>query len=62
MSAGLQTDIWVLDFAKAFNKVGHRRLIEKLRCYGVDGDTNQWIQGFLSNRKQRVVVEGHWRM
>ena len=58
MSAGIQTDICVLDFVKAFNKVGHRRLIAKLRCYGVEGDTNQSIQGFLSNRKQRVVVEG----
>jgi len=57
-SAGIQTDICVLDFVKAFDKLGHRRLIEKLRCYEVDGDTNRWIQGFLSNRKQRVVVEG----
>jgi len=40
MSAGLQTDICVLDFTKAFDKVGHQRLIEKLKCYGVDGDTN----------------------
>jgi len=23
----------------------------------VDGDSNRWIQEFLSNRKQRVVVE-----
>jgi len=40
--------ICVLDFAKAFDRVGHRRLIEKLRCYGVDGDTNRWIQGCIA--------------
>ena len=58
MAAGLQTDVCILDFAKAFDKVGHRRLVEKLKWYGIDGTANRWIQSFLSGRKQRVVVEG----
>ena len=41
MRLGLQTDICVLDFSKAFDKVGHRRLVEKLRMYG---ETNTWIE------------------
>jgi len=31
MQSGLQTDVCVLDFSKAFDKVGHRRLTEKLK-------------------------------
>ena len=58
MQLGLQTDICVLDFSKAFDKVGHRRLVEKLRMYGIDGETNTWIENFLSNRSQSVLVEG----
>ena len=58
MQAGLQTDVCVLDFAKAFDKVSHQRLVHKLRWYGIDGPTNRWISSFLSDRKQRVVVEG----
>ena len=58
MQAGLQTDVCVLDFAKAFDKVSHRRLVYKLCWYGIDRPKNRWISSFLSNRKQRVVVEG----
>ena len=58
MQLGLQTDICVLDFSKAFDKVGHRRLVEKLRMYGIDGETNTWIGNFLSERSQSVLAEG----
>ena len=34
MNNGKQTDVIVMDFAKAFDKVGHRRLIEKMKYYG----------------------------
>jgi len=54
----LQTDVCILDFAKAFDKVGHRRLVEKLKWYGIDGAVNTWIKSFLNCRTQRVVVEG----
>ena len=37
MENGLQTDICILDFSKAFDKVGHRRLLEKLKWYGMGG-------------------------
>ena len=58
MQNGLQTDVCVLDFSKAFDKVGHRRLLEKLRWYGIKGQTNKWIESFLTDRTQAVVVEG----
>ncbi len=47
-----------MDFSKAFDKVAHRRLIHKLSVYGVTGKTLDWVQGWLSGRRQRVVVDG----
>ena len=44
--------------AKAFDKVGHRRLLKKLEHYGIRGPTNRWINSFLSKRTQTVVFEG----
>ena len=55
---GLQTDLLVMDFSKAVDKVSHARLVKKLEYYGVRGKTNNWIENFLGNRKQSVVVEG----
>ena len=53
-----QTDCAILDFSKAFDKVPHQRLRHKLQFYGIRNNTQQWIMSFLSNRKQRVVVDG----
>ncbi len=38
------------------DKVGHKRLVEKMKYYGVQG-TNTWIESFLADRKQ-VVLDG----
>jgi hypothetical protein len=43
MDSKMQTDMIVLDFAKAFDKVSHPRLLHKLRHYGIKGKNNQWI-------------------
>ena len=53
-----QTDVLMLDFSKAFDTVPHRRLLSKLKFYGINGKTAGWIKAFLSNRKQSVVVNG----
>ena len=45
-------------FAKAFDKVGHKRLLEKLTWYGISGRTNRWIKSFLTERSQSVVLDG----
>jgi hypothetical protein len=58
MDSRIQTDVVVMDFSKAFEKVGHKRLLHKLQGYGICGKTNKWIKAFLNNRKQQVVVEG----
>jgi hypothetical protein len=47
-----------LDFAKAFDKVPTERLLEKLRAHGVRGNLLQWIRNWLTDREQRVVLNG----
>ena len=58
MSEGKQTDILVMDFSKAFDKVSHSLLVHKLDHYGIRGDLNRWVLNFLSHRQQAVVVDG----
>ena len=53
-----QTDVLIMDFAKAFDKVCHSHLVHKLHHYGIRGKVNRWIKNWLTNRKQCVVVEG----
>ena len=48
----------ILDFSKAFDVVPHQRLLIKLDHYGIRGNTKRWIQNFLTDRQQRVVVNG----
>ena len=47
-----------IDFAKAFEKVPHRRLLHKLEYYGIRGSTHKWINSWLSGRTQQVVLDG----
>ena len=56
--AKTQTDVVVLDFSKAFDVLPHQRLLHKLDHYGIRGTTLNWIQNFLTNRTQKVVVDG----
>ena len=51
-------DILYLDFKKAFDKVPHKRLLTKVRALGVSGRTAEWIEHWLSDRRQRVVING----
>ena len=51
MQMGKQTYIILLDFSKAFEKVAHEKLLQKLHFYGIRGDTLKLIKGFLDNRK-----------
>ena len=45
---GCTVDVGILDFSKAFDTVPHRRLINKLRIYGIRGVVSSWIEAFLS--------------
>ena len=47
-----------LDFAKAFDKVPHERLLLKLKSMGRHEQVKLWIAAWLRDRQQRVVVNG----
>ena len=47
-----------MDYMKAFDSVPHRRLLLKLSSSGVKANVLSWVKDFLSNRKQRVVING----
>ena len=48
----------IFDFSKAFDSVPHLRLLSKIESYGVQGSTLRWIKSFLTNRRQRVMING----
>ena len=58
LNQGGQTDSVLLDFSKAFDKVDHQKLCHKLDHYGIRGRHLIWIQSFLSDRTQQVIVNG----
>ena len=61
---GDPVDIVYLDFKKAFDKVPHERLMAKLKAHGIGGEVANWVKDWLSNRTQRVTVDGaasKWR-
>ena len=49
-----------LDISKAFDKVWHKGLLFKLKQNGISGKLLNLISDFLSNRKQRVVLNGQY--
>ena len=51
-------DMAILDFSKAFDKVPHKRLIHKLKYYGITGPISSWIENFLTETTQQVVING----
>ena len=55
---GYQSDMIVLDFAKAFDKVNHKDLLKKVRHYGIRNNIFNWLESFLTNRTQQVQIDG----
>ena len=47
-----------LDYKKAFDSVPHQLLIGKLQRLGLHNNLLSWITDYLTQRKQRVVVDG----
>ena len=51
-------DVIFLDFKKVFDQVPHRRLLLKVKAIGIGSQVGNWIESWLSDRKQRVVING----
>ena len=58
MDEGSPVDVIYLDFQRAFDKVPHQRLILKLKSHGMGNSIINWIERWLTDRRQRVVVDG----
>ena len=58
VSKGKPTDLILLDFSKASDKVNHSKLLWKLYQYEIRGNALAWIRDFLGNRSQTVVIDG----
>ncbi|CAH8657915.1 unnamed protein product [Dicrocoelium dendriticum] len=59
LNKGQSVDVIYIDFSKAFDKVNHAVLLDRLRMCGVGGSLHKWISNFLIDRKWRVQVDNH---
>jgi hypothetical protein len=55
---GKEIRVVFLDISKAFDRVWHRGLLHKLKACGISGRLLDWLKDYLSNRQQRVIVNG----
>ena len=58
LAKGKEIDIAYLEFAKAFAKVPHCALLNKLCRFGIPGQQINWFHSYLSDRYQRVALQG----
>uniref|UniRef100_A0A8D2L0D4 CUB and Sushi multiple domains 2 n=1 Tax=Varanus komodoensis TaxID=61221 RepID=A0A8D2L0D4_VARKO len=64
LDGGDAVDLVYLNFSKAFDKVPHDILVEKLRSFGIHQSTVRWIRARLTDQKQKVTISGQslgWR-
>ena len=50
LDQNIPVDVAYLDFKKAFDPVPHKRLIDKMKGYGVEGNLLDWVTDFLKDR------------
>ena len=55
---GSPVDVIYLDFQKAFDRVPHQRVILTLKSHGMGNSIIYWIEQWLTDSRQRVVVDG----
>jgi hypothetical protein len=58
LDQGTNIDVIYLDFAKAFDKLDFNITLANLKSLGIDGKIGRWLQSFLTNRHQSVIVNG----
>ena len=61
---GKEIRVVFCDISKAFDRVWHKGLLSKLKQYGISGNLLNWFCDYLSERSQRVVLNGNnstWR-
>ena len=58
MDQGQDAAAVMIDLNKAFDTVNHDLLADKLAAYGICEGELWWFKDYLSNRRQRVVING----
>lgn len=58
MEEGKEARAVFLDMSRAFDRVWHDGLLFKLQCFGINGYMLKWFSSYLSDRSQRVVLNG----
>ena len=58
LDRGGEIDVIYTDFMKAFDRVPHKRLIEKMKSYDISTNICEWVEVFLGERYQKVVING----
>ena len=58
LSKNRQVGAVFFDIRKAFDSVPHNQIIKSLSKHGISGPLLTWLSDYLSNRSQRVVLEG----
>ena len=50
-----------MDLSKAFDAVPHKRLMEKLKFYGINAQLLEWIENFLSaiENNESLLMDNH---
>ena len=58
LDSGGQLDMVYLDMSKAFDRINHKRLIQKLQNSGIGGNLLKWFSSYLTDRHQHVTAFG----
>lgn len=53
------TALVFFDLSKAFDKIPHHGLLKALWSAGITGSLHTWFTSYLTNRRQKVVLDGH---
>ncbi|CAB4040147.1 Hypothetical predicted protein, partial [Paramuricea clavata] len=55
---GHEVDTIYLDFSKAFDRISHHPLLDKLKRHGFGGTLHDWFADYVTARSQKVVIDG----
>lgn len=58
MDAGGQVDSIFTDYSKAFDRIDHKILLQKLLAAGIHGNLFRWFTSYIENRSQAVTING----
>lgn len=59
IDANGQLDVIYTDITKAFDKLDHKILLDKMQHYGLSDDLRQWFLSYLSHREQVITINGY---